>query len=148
MDNKMNKPSSFIKEIRLITVFIGVILAIPVYSQELQNNTGQSPLFEGEQLLLSGSYAAAADIFQMADGLDRNEGIVGASRAFFMMGNSVEAIHIVEQEIEDKDYASFPLMSTQLAEVKRSIGQSVDALAILSTVIDGLSEPPVSKLVK
>ena len=92
MDNKMNKPSSFVKEIRLIIVFIGVILAIPVYSQELQNNTGQSPLFEGEQLLLSGSYAAAADIFQMADGLDRNEGIVGASRAFFMMGNSSDCL--------------------------------------------------------
>ena len=96
----MNKPSSFVKEIRLIIVFIGVILAIPVYSQELQNNTGQSPLFEGEQLLLSGSYAAAADIFQMADGLDRNEGIVGASRAFFMMGNSSEAINIIEEIIE------------------------------------------------
>ena len=148
MDNKMNKPSSFVKEIRLIIVFIGVILAIPVYSQELQDNTGQSPLFEGEQLLLSGSYAAAADIFQMADGLDRNEGIVGASRAFFMMGNSSEAVNVIEQIIEDEDYASRPLVSTQLAEVKRSIGQSSEALAILSSVVDGQFEPPVRTLVQ
>ena len=148
MDNKMNKPSSFVKEIRLITVFIGVISAIPVYSQELQDNTGQSPLFEGEQLLLSGSYAAAADIFQMADGLDRNEGIVGASRAFFMMGNSSEAVNVIEQIIEDEDYASRPLVSTQLAEVKRSIGQSSEALAILSSVVDGQLEPPVRTLVQ
>ncbi|MFL2846542.1 MAG: hypothetical protein ACJZ77_02350 [Pseudohongiellaceae bacterium] len=144
----MNKPSSFVKEIRLIMVFIGVILAIPVYSQELQDNTGQSPLFEGEQLLLSGSYAAAADIFQMADGLDRSEGIVGASRAFFMMGNYSEAINVIEQIIEDEDYASRPLVSTQLAEVKRSIGQSSEALAILSSVVDGQFEPPVRTLVQ
>ena len=71
MDNQMNKPSSYIKEIGLVTAFIGVTLAMPIYSQELQDNAGQSPLFEGEQLLLSGSYAAAPDIFQMADALDR-----------------------------------------------------------------------------
>ena len=148
MDNQMNKPSSYIKEIGLVTAFIGVTLAMPVYSQELQDSAGQSPLFEGEQLLLSGSYAAAADIFQMADGLDRYEGIVGASRAFFMMGNSSEAINIIEEIIEDEDYASRPLVSTQLAEVKRAIGQSSEALAILSSVVDGQFEPPVRTLVQ
>ena len=111
----MNKTRVNQRKISLFSVVIGMIITFSLYSQELQIGTGESPIFEGEQLLRNGSYAAAADIFQKADGLDRNEGIVGASRAFFMMGNSAEAVNIVEQEIEDKDYASFPLMSTQLA---------------------------------
>ena len=65
---------------------LSCLFAGPLLAQQQQTNTGESPLFRGEQLLINGSYAAAADIFQMADGLDRNEGIVGASKAFFMMG--------------------------------------------------------------
>ena len=120
----------------------------PLLAQQQQTNTGESPLFRGEQLLINGSYAAAADIFQMADGLDRNEGIVGASKAFFMMGNTQEAINIIEQVIEDDDYASYPLLSTQLAEVKRSIGQSAEAIEIFSVLIEGQFEPPVRALVQ
>ena len=144
----MNKPCVNLRKLALFCAVSGIVIASSVYSQELQIGTGESPLFEGEQLMLNGSYAAAADTFQMADGLDRNEGIVGASRALFMMGNSVEAVSIAEQEIEDEDYASFPLVSTQLAEVKRSIGHSEEALAILSTVVDGQVEPPVRTLVQ
>ena len=113
-----------------------------------QTNTGETPLFRAEQLMLTGSYAAASDIFQMADGLDRNEGIVGASKASAMMGNYVEAIRICESAIEDGDYASKPLISTQLAEVKRAIGLSGEALEILLMLVDELFEPPVRSLVQ
>ena len=113
-----------------------------------QTNTGETPLFRAEQLMLTGSYAAASDVFQMADGLDRNEGIVGASKAYAMMGNYVEAIRICESAIEDGDYASKPLISTQLAEVKRAIGLSGEALEILRMLVDELFEPPVRSLVQ
>ena len=127
---------------------LSCLFAASLLAQQQQTNTGESRLFRGEQLLINGSYAAAADIFQMADGLDRNEGIVGASKAFFMMGNTQEAINIIEQVIEDDDYASYPLLSTQLAEVKRSIGQSAEAIEILSVLIEGQFEPPVRALVQ
>ncbi|MCH8264020.1 MAG: hypothetical protein IIC10_01375 [Proteobacteria bacterium] len=113
-----------------------------------QTNTGETPLFRAEQLMLTGSYAAASDVFQMADGLDRNEGIVGASKAYAMMGNTVEAIRICESAIEEGDYASKPLISTQLAEVKRAVGLSAEALEILRKLVDELFEPPVRSLVQ
>ncbi|MDP6495859.1 MAG: tetratricopeptide repeat protein, partial [Dehalococcoidia bacterium] len=94
------------------------------------------------------SYAAASDIFQMADGLDRNDGLVGASKAFAMMGNYQQAMAVVEDAIEDAEYVRFPLLSTQLAEVKRGIGQSSQALAILEAVVSGLADPPVRALVQ
>jgi tetratricopeptide (TPR) repeat protein len=124
------------------------LMPAALYGQDAQTNTGESPLFRGEQLLLNGSYAAASDIFQIAAGLDRNEGLVGASRAFTMMGNYQKAMSIVEAAIEDEDYASFPLLSTQLAEVKRSVGESEEALNILQTVVRGLADPPVRSLVQ
>ncbi|MED5413068.1 MAG: tetratricopeptide repeat protein [Pseudomonadota bacterium] len=132
----------------LSSFLLSCLFVAPLLAQQQQTNTGESPLFRGEQLLINGSYAAAADIFQMADGLDRNEGIVGASKAFFMMGNTQEAINIIEQVIEDDDYASYPLLSTQLAEVKRSIGQSAEAIEIFSVLIEGQFEPPVRALVQ
>ena len=144
----MNRRRFNQRNIALFGIVIGLVIASSVHAQELQIGTGESPLFEGEQLLLNGSYAAAADIFQMADGLDRNEGIVGASRAFFMMGNSSEAINVTEQLIGEDAYADFPLVSTQLAEVKRAIGRATEALEILNAVVDGVAEPPVRTLVQ
>ncbi|MDG2421141.1 MAG: peptidase MA family metallohydrolase [Gammaproteobacteria bacterium] len=129
-------------------LLVSSLLSVPLSAQELQADISGSPLFRGEQLLLSGSYAAAADIFQMTDGLDRNEGIVGASRAFFMMGNSAQAINVAEEFIEDSDFARFPLVSTQLAEVKRAIGRSSEALDILAMVVEEQFEPPVRTLVQ
>jgi tetratricopeptide (TPR) repeat protein len=108
----------------------------------------ESPLFRGEQLMLGGSYAAASDVFQMADGLDRREGIVGASRAFGMMGNYQEAIKICEDAIGDEGYAEYPLISTQLAELKRLTGNSEAAIAILKQLIDESFEAPVRTLVQ
>ena len=146
--NKVNnKPMA--KKYSTAAVFLLASLAFSVSAQNSgQTNTGESPLFRGEQLLMTGSYAAATDIFQMADGLDRNEGLVGASKAFAMMGNYQEAMSVVESAIEDDEYASFPLLSTQLAEVKRAVGESKEALEILESVVAGLAEPPVRTLVQ
>jgi tetratricopeptide (TPR) repeat protein len=142
-----NKPMA--KKYSTAAVFLLASLAFSVSAQNSgQTNTGESPLFRGEQLLMTGSYAAATDIFQMADGLDRNEGLVGASKAFAMMGNYQEAMSVVESAIEDDEYASFPLLSTQLAEVKRAVGESKEALEILESVVAGLVEPPVRTLVQ
>ncbi len=130
-------------------MFLLASLAFSVSAQDSgQTNTGESALFRGEQLLITGSYAAATDIFQMADGLDRNEGLVGASKAFAMMGNYQEAMSVVESAIEDDEYARFPLLSTQLAEVKRAVGESKEALEILESVVVGLAESPVRTLVQ
>ena len=63
----MNKPSVNLRKLALFCAVSGMVIASSVYSQELQIGTGESPLFEGEQLMLNGSYAAAADTFQMTD---------------------------------------------------------------------------------
>ncbi|MED5386383.1 MAG: peptidase MA family metallohydrolase [Pseudomonadota bacterium] len=131
-----------------LLVFCVLVVPFSVFGQGNQTNTGEAPLLRGEQLLLSGSYAAASDVFQMADGLDRNDGLVGASKAFFMMGNFREAMRVLEEAIEDNGYARFPILSTQLAEVKRSIGQSQEALFILEEVVQGMDTPPVRTLVQ
>ena len=142
-----NKPMA--RKYSTAAVFLLASLAFNVSAQDSpQTNTGESPLFRGEQLLMTGSYAAATDIFQMADGLDRNEGLVGASKAFAMMGNYQEAMSVVEVAVEDDEYARFPLLSTQLAEVKRAVGESKEALEILDSVVAGLAEPPVRTLVQ
>ena len=142
-----NKPMA--RKYSTTAVFLLASLALNVSAQDSpQTNTGESPLFRGEQLLMTGSYAAATDIFQMADGLDRNEGLVGASKAFAMMGNYQEAMSVVEVAVEDDEYARFPLLSTQLAEVKRAVGESKEALEILESVVAGSAEPPVRTLVQ
>jgi len=142
-----NKPMA--RKYSTAALFLLASLALNVSAQDSpQTNAGESPLFRGEQLLMTGSYAAATDIFQMADGLDRNEGLVGASKAFAMMGNYQEAMSVVEVAVEDDEYARFPLLSTQLAEVKRAVGESKEALEILESVVAGLAEPPVRTLVQ
>ena len=142
-----NKPMA--RKHSVAAVCLLASLAFSVSAQDSgQTNTGESALFRGEQLLMTGSYAAATDIFQMADGLDRNEGLVGASKAFAMMGNYIDAMSVVESAIDDDEYARFPLLSTQLAEVKRAVGESKEALEILESVVAGLAEPPVRTLVQ
>ena len=142
-----NKPMA--RKHSVAAVCLLASLAFSVSAQDSgQTNTGESALFRGEQLLMTGSYAAATDIFQMADGLDRNEGLVGASKAFAMMGNYIDAMSVVESAIDDDEYARFPLLSTQLAEVKRAVGESKEALEILESVVVGLAESPVRTLVQ
>jgi len=119
-----------------------------VVAQDEPDQAGDSALCRAEQLLLSGSYAAAAEMFQMTDGLDRTDGLIGASRTYFMTGNYQQAESVVADAIENDDYASYPLLSTQLAEVKRAVGASAEALDIFAAVLDGLPEPPVRTLVQ
>ncbi len=139
------------KPILLPAVLILLILAFNEALAQFDepDSANESPLYRGEQLLQTGSYAAAAGIFMQADGLDRNAGVIGASRAFAGMGNYQEAMRVCENLIDD-DYASFPLVSTQLAEVTRMTGASSQALAILESVIDGLGVQgaPVRALVQ
>lgn len=119
-----------------------------LHAQVEPNDVNDSPLFRGEQLLLTGSYAAASEIFQMADGLDAREGIVGASRALAMMGNYQEAAQICVTAIGDSAFSEYPLISTQLAEIRRLTGNSSQALDILSEVVENTFEPPVRTLVQ
>lgn len=137
----------------LRSIFTCILVLAPfaatyTYAQDDQDQSGDSALFRAEQLLLSGSYAAAAEMFQMTDGLDRTDGLIGASRAYFMTGNYQQAQSVVADAIEDDDYARFPLLSTQLAEIKRAVGESAAALAIFEAVMEGLPEPPVRTLVQ
>ncbi len=121
-------------------LLFGLILLLPVAAiaqPEDEPALAAAPLQRGGQLLLSGSYAAAAEVFRQANGLDRTAGVIGASRALAGMGNYQEAMAVCE-ELIGGDYADYPLVSTQLAEVKRMTGNSAEAIAILQAVIDGL----------
>lgn len=142
---------SWYKSKRLIANMMPLLLAVLLGSGPVQAQvvgSGDSPLYRGEQLLLNGSYAAAADVLQMTDGLDREDGLVGASRAYTMMGNYQVAQDILVAEIGSDDYADQPLLATQLAEVKRLVGESAAALEILAAVVEGNAEPPVRSLVQ
>ena len=122
-----------------VLLSLGLLLSTNALAQfdEPAAAVATSPLARGEQLLLDGSYAAAAEVFQQTDGLDRGPGVIGASRALAAMGNYSEAIRVCETRIGG-DYADHPLVSTQLAEVKRMTGASAEALDILQAVVDGL----------
>ncbi|MEM7347975.1 MAG: hypothetical protein AAF485_27395 [Chloroflexota bacterium] len=55
----------------ILTLSILASLSLVVVAQDdVQDNSNDSALYRAEQLLLNGSYAAAAEMFQMADGLD------------------------------------------------------------------------------
>jgi tetratricopeptide (TPR) repeat protein len=130
-------------------LFVFVVAPAPVVlAQDVLSTNQDSALFRGEELMLAGSYAAASEIFRQADGLDRIDGLIGASRALVMMGNYLEAENLVAEAIEGDAYADFPLLSTQLAEIKRMTGQSRAALDILQQAIGGHAEPPVRSLVQ
>jgi len=130
-------------------LFVFVVAPAPVVlAQDVLSTNQDSALFRGEELMLAGSYAAASEIFRQADGLDRIDGLIGASRALVMMGNYLEAENLVAEAIEGDAYADFPLLSTQLAEIKRMTGQSRAALDILQQAIGGNAEPPVRSLVQ
>ncbi|MCB1670101.1 MAG: peptidase MA family metallohydrolase [Gammaproteobacteria bacterium] len=134
---------------RTTTLALLLPLGNAALAQDPPIDTGESPLFRGEQLYQSGSFVAAIDVFKTADGLDRNEAIVGASRSYAMLGRYEEAIAICEELIDGGDYADFPLVSTQLAEMKREVGRSAEAVAILAALVD--SDPqgaPVRALVQ
>ena len=132
--------------ILVVTLLAGqTLLAQP---RSIETNVNQAPLYRGEELFMNGSFLAAAEAFKQADGLDRNEGIVGASRAYAMIGNYEEAIKLCEDAITRNQYAEFPLISTQLAELYREVGRSAEALTVLEAVVNGPQDPPVRTLVQ
>ena len=105
--------------------FFALAQTSAVFAQDALSTNQDSALYRGEELMLAGSYAAASEIFRQADGLDRIDGLIGASRALVMMGNYLEAEEIVAEAIEDGAYADFPLLTTQLAEIKRQSPWSI-----------------------
>lgn len=131
---------------RWLALVVGLGAASLATSQDDLTQAGDSALYRAEQLMQNGSYAAASEMFQMTDGLDRVDGLIGASRAYYMMGNLRDAERVVADAIEDEAYADSPLLSTQLAEIKRAQGLSAEALAILEQVVAGIAEPPVRTL--
>jgi len=131
----------------LLAITLGLSMS-QLSAQVVSADSNESPLYRGEQLLLGGSYAAAAEIFQMTDGLDREDGLIGASRAYAMMGNYQSAMSVVADAIEDEQYADAPLLATQLAEVLRMVGRSEEALAVLQVVHEDLIDAPVRSLVQ
>ncbi len=135
--------SRVIASSQLGSVACGLLLSGLAFAQE-----EQSPLLQGEQLLLSGAYAAASDVFLRAQGVDREEGVVGASRAFAALGNLDEAQRICEQALARSSAADLPLIATQLAEILRGRGQSAMALALLQQVDAGLEQPPTRSIVE
>ncbi|HBW84201.1 MAG TPA: hypothetical protein DEF79_09200 [Gammaproteobacteria bacterium] len=133
---------------RYFTFFFALAAAPAAIAQDALISNGDSTLYRGEELMLAGSYAAASEMFSQADGLDRIDGLIGASRALVMMGNYQKAENLVADAIEADEYARFPLLTTQLAEIKRMTGQSRVALGFLQQVIEGNVEPPVRSLVQ
>ena len=100
--NKLNN-KFYAQRFIALTLLLLSGVSLSSHAQDSQTNIGDAPLFRGEQLLLTGSYAAAVDVFLLTDGLDRSEGLVGASVAYSMMGNYQEAMRIVESGIDDEE---------------------------------------------
>lgn len=144
----MSKKVSNMRIYNCALAIVLMLLGTATTAQVGDVSGSESPLYRGEELMLSGSYAAAAEIFQMADGLDREDGLVGASQAYAMMGNYQSAMAILIDAIDDQQYADAPLLATQLAEVMRQVGQSEQALEVLAAVYEGLPDPPVRSLVQ
>ncbi|MDP2140814.1 MAG: peptidase MA family metallohydrolase [Gammaproteobacteria bacterium] len=135
----------------LVAISLSLLLAcigLSIVSANAQDVQLESPLLRGKELLNSGSYLAAVDLFQRATGFEEEAGLIGASRAYALSGSYETAIAILEDEIEIGDYASSAALSTQLAELKRMTGKSAEALEILAAVIAGNSNPPVRSLVQ
>ena len=115
-------------------IFRGVLCLVALNFAIIPNSLGQdfeenlpiesdeqgSPLVRARALFLSGSYSAASEVYQQAFGLDREDGLVGASRSLAMVGNLKAAAAVIESD--HSQYEDFPLAATQLAEVRREQG--------------------------
>ena len=117
---------------RIVALMIVALMIVP--GSLFGQGSNQSLLSQGEELLRSGSYAAASDVFLRTQGIDREEGVVGASRALAVLGNTDEAIRLCEEALLGSSPQALPLIATQLAELLRSTGRSRDALSILADV--------------
>ena len=121
------------------------ILSSPLYAQDTLLGT-EPPLERGQQLLNAGSYVAAIDSFQRVNGFDEEAALLGLGRAYALTGQYEEGIALLEDEIGA--YAISPVLSTQLAELLRTTGQSARALDILEEVVSENTTPPVRALVQ
>jgi len=121
------------------------LLALPAAAQEPIVQM-QPALERAEELLQSGSYLAAIELFQRVDGFDEEAGLLGLSKALALTGEYERAIEILEDAISD--HAASARLSTQLAELKRATGQSAEALQILEAIVTGNTTPPVRALVQ
>jgi cellulose synthase operon protein C len=130
----------------LLLICLSMFAAIASGADDPLGDATPSILERGHELALRGSYIAAIDLFSLVDGIDKEEAAIAASRAHMLIGQHEQAMRVCEEAISD--YASTPLLSTQLAEVKRATGQSAEALEILQAVMAGNSEPPVRTLVQ
>ena len=127
-----------------ICIALGV-LSNPLYAQDTLLGT-ESPLESGQQLLKAGSYIAAIDSFERVTGFDKEDALIGLSRAYGLTGLYEEGISVLEDEIDN--YAASAVLSTQLAELLRMTGQSARALEILEEVVSQNTTPPVRALVQ
>ncbi len=121
------------------------LLAMPASAQEPIVQM-QPALERAEELLQSGSYLAAIELFQRVDGFDEEAGLLGLSKALAHTGEYERAIEALEDAISDN--AASARLATQLAELKRATGQSAEALQILEEVVTGNTTPPVRALVQ
>ncbi len=129
--------------LRCLGLALSLLAASAAAAQE-----AESALQRGEEFLRSGSYAAASETFLQARGIDREEGLVGASRAFAAMGNLSEAIRLCESALSDESTERYPLVATQLAELLRGRGESARALALFEEIVAASSQPPTRALVQ
>ncbi len=106
----------------------------------------ESTFARANELAMRGSYIAAIDLYGLVTGIDRESALISSSRAHMLIGQLDEAERILEDAIDD--YAQSPVLSTQLAEVKMTRGQSAQALEILQEAVEGNREPPVRTLVQ
>lgn len=106
----------------------------------------QPALERAEELLQSGSYLAAIELFQRVDSFDEEAALLGLSKALAQTGEYERAIEVLEDAISDN--AASARLATQLAELKRATGQSAEALQILEEVVTGNTTPPVRALVQ
>ena len=121
------------------------VLSSPLYAQDALLGT-EPPLERGQQLLNAGSYIAAIDSFQRVNGFDEEAALLGLGRAYALTGQYEEGIALLEDEIGA--FAISPVLSTQLAELLRTTGQSARALDILEEVVSENTNPPVRALVQ
>ncbi len=146
----MNFPERFarrfaLRPLSLCLLLQAGLLALPAAAQEPIVQM-QPALERAEELLQSGSYLAAIELFQRVDGFDEEAGLLGLSKALAHTGEYERAIEALEDAISDN--AASARLATQLAELKRATGQSAEALQILEEVVTGNTTPPVRALVQ
>jgi thioredoxin-like negative regulator of GroEL len=95
----------------MLLLAAGITIGVPAQAQDSVET--EPPLERAQQLLNSGSYLAAIELFRRVDGMDEELAILGLSRAFAQTGQYEQAIEVLEDTISG--YADFSALSTQLA---------------------------------